>query len=67
MLTLLFYIQRLNMFRLEEEVISQGSLTFWTAAFPGLARNLPEVKESALQVAAGKKRCFASSSVMQLD
>jgi MFS-type transporter involved in bile tolerance (Atg22 family) len=24
----------------------QTSLTFWTAAFPGLARNLPEVRES---------------------
>ncbi|KAH7930161.1 MFS general substrate transporter [Leucogyrophana mollusca] len=33
----------------------QGSLTFWTAAFPGLARQLPEVQESALQVAEGKK------------
>ena len=25
----------------------QGSLTFWTAAFPGLARELPETQESA--------------------
>ncbi|TFY73703.1 hypothetical protein EWM64_g10309 [Hericium alpestre] len=25
----------------------QCALTFWTAAFPGLARNLPEVKQSA--------------------
>jgi MFS-type transporter involved in bile tolerance (Atg22 family) len=28
----------------------QGALTFWTAAFPGLARDLPEVKESAKEV-----------------
>lgn len=33
----------------------QMTLTFWTAAFPGLARNLPEVKESALQVVDDKK------------
>ncbi|KAF8519559.1 MFS general substrate transporter [Gautieria morchelliformis] len=33
----------------------QGALTFWTAAFPGLARNLPEVRESASQVASGAK------------
>jgi len=30
-------------------------LTFWTAAFPGLARDLPEVKESALQAKNGEK------------
>lgn len=33
----------------------QCSLTFWTAAFPGLARDLPEVKESAAQVDDGTK------------
>ncbi|GJJ08365.1 hypothetical protein Clacol_002579 [Clathrus columnatus] len=30
-------------------------LTFWTAAFPGLARNLPEVEESEKDVQAGTK------------
>ncbi|GFZ52277.1 hypothetical protein JCM24511_10050 [Saitozyma sp. JCM 24511] len=29
----------------------QGALTFWTAAFPGLARDLPEVKESEEKLA----------------
>ncbi|OCH88576.1 MFS general substrate transporter [Obba rivulosa] len=33
----------------------QCALTFWTAAFPGLARDLPEVHESAAQVAQGDK------------
>ncbi|KAI8980030.1 MFS general substrate transporter [Trametes punicea] len=33
----------------------QCALTFWTAAFPGLARNLPRVQESALQVVSGEK------------
>ncbi|EGN98810.1 hypothetical protein SERLA73DRAFT_181460 [Serpula lacrymans var. lacrymans S7.3] len=33
----------------------QGALTFWTAAFPGLARQLPEVKKSAEQAAEGNK------------
>ncbi|KAI0067287.1 MFS general substrate transporter [Artomyces pyxidatus] len=33
----------------------QGSLTFWTAAFPGLARNLPDVQESADDAREGKK------------
>ncbi|KAJ8495671.1 hypothetical protein ONZ45_g12763 [Pleurotus djamor] len=32
----------------------QCTLTFWTAAFPGLARDLPEVKESAEQVKCGE-------------
>ncbi|TFK40194.1 MFS general substrate transporter [Crucibulum laeve] len=31
----------------------QCSLTFWTAAFPGLARDLPEVKESKAEVKSG--------------
>ena len=31
------------------------ALTFWTAAFPGLARDLPEVKESLAEVKDGKK------------
>ncbi|KAF7336879.1 Autophagy-related protein [Mycena venus] len=33
----------------------QCSLTFWTAAFPGLARDLPEVKASLTEVKAGQK------------
>ncbi|KIM84203.1 hypothetical protein PILCRDRAFT_6481 [Piloderma croceum F 1598] len=33
----------------------QCALTFWTAAFPGLARNLPEVKQSAQLVDDGIK------------
>ncbi|KAE9405197.1 MFS general substrate transporter [Gymnopus androsaceus JB14] len=33
----------------------QCALTFWTAAFPGLARDLPEVKESLAEVKDGKK------------
>ncbi|WWC73371.1 uncharacterized protein I206_107338 [Kwoniella pini CBS 10737] len=32
----------------------QGALTFWTAAFPGLARDLPEIKESEQQLATGE-------------
>ncbi|KAF7773380.1 hypothetical protein Agabi119p4_5547 [Agaricus bisporus var. burnettii] len=33
----------------------QLTLTFWTAAFPGLARDLPEVQESSKEVLAGAK------------
>ncbi|KDQ14935.1 hypothetical protein BOTBODRAFT_65877 [Botryobasidium botryosum FD-172 SS1] len=33
----------------------QGALTFWTAAFPGLARNLPEMQESKAKVVSGEK------------
>jgi hypothetical protein len=33
----------------------QCSLTFYTAAFPGLARDLPEVKRSAEDVQEGRK------------
>ncbi|KAI0303673.1 MFS general substrate transporter [Multifurca ochricompacta] len=33
----------------------QCALTFWTAAFPGLARNLPEVRTSAEEVKEGLK------------
>jgi len=33
----------------------QCALTFWTAAFPGLARDLPEVKRSAQEAVDGKK------------
>lgn len=31
----------------------QGALTFWTAAFPGLARDLPEIQESEEELRAG--------------
>lgn len=40
----------------------QGSLTFWTAAFPGLARNLPEIQESLALVVEGKKRYMETHS-----
>ncbi|OSX57723.1 hypothetical protein POSPLADRAFT_1155849 [Postia placenta MAD-698-R-SB12] len=33
----------------------QCALTFWTAAFPGLARDLPEIQQSEDDVAAGTK------------
>ncbi|OSC99856.1 MFS general substrate transporter [Trametes coccinea BRFM310] len=33
----------------------QCALTFWTAAFPGLARNLPCVQESAAKTISGEK------------
>ncbi|KAF9453504.1 hypothetical protein P691DRAFT_771473 [Macrolepiota fuliginosa MF-IS2] len=33
----------------------QFTLTFWTAAFPGLARDLPEVQESHQEVSMGNK------------
>jgi len=32
----------------------QGSLTFWTAAFPGLSRDLPEIRESEEKLARGE-------------
>ncbi|KAG8761940.1 hypothetical protein FRC11_012091 [Ceratobasidium sp. 423] len=32
----------------------QGALTFWTAAFPGLARSLPEMQESKRALDAGQ-------------
>ncbi|TXT04780.1 hypothetical protein VHUM_04048 [Vanrija humicola] len=32
----------------------QGALTFWTAAFPGLARDLPEMQDSEHELAAGQ-------------
>ncbi|KAI0684590.1 MFS general substrate transporter [Cytidiella melzeri] len=36
-------------------VTYQCALTFWTAAFPGLARDLPEVQDSALEAETGVK------------
>lgn len=35
----------------------QGALTFWTAAFPGLARDLPEIKDSEEKLARGDTEC----------
>ena len=32
----------------------QTTLTFWTAAFPGLARNTPQLREKAEEYTAGK-------------
>ena len=32
----------------------QGALTFWTAAFPGLARDMPHVQASELSLARGE-------------
>ncbi|KAH7884476.1 MFS general substrate transporter [Phlebopus sp. FC_14] len=36
-------------------VLTQGALTFWTAAFPGLTRHLPEVQELAHEAQQGTK------------
>ncbi|KLO08934.1 MFS general substrate transporter [Schizopora paradoxa] len=33
----------------------QGALTFWTAAFPGLARDFPSVQRSSAEARAGQK------------
>ena len=38
------------------ELNVQCALTFWTAAFPGLARDLANVQESAARVESGDKR-----------
>lgn len=32
----------------------QCALTFWTAAFPGLARDLPEIQEAEDELSAGQ-------------
>ncbi|KAJ7865661.1 autophagy-related protein 22-like protein [Mycena olivaceomarginata] len=40
------------------------SLTFWTAAFPGLARDLPEVKESLTEVKSGEKRSIEDHTLL---
>lgn len=32
----------------------QGALTFWTAAFPGLARDLPEMQRSEVELKEGQ-------------
>ena len=36
-----------------EVIAYQTSLTFWTAAFPGLARNTPQLRDTAQQYSAG--------------
>ncbi|KAJ7476224.1 MFS general substrate transporter [Mycena latifolia] len=45
----------------------QCSLTFWTAAFPGLARDLPEVKESLTEVKAGQKTLEEHTALTSLS
>ena len=38
-------------------ICAQLSITFWAAAFPGLARNSLEVQESEHLVSTGQRRC----------
>ncbi|KAG7089392.1 hypothetical protein E1B28_011080 [Marasmius oreades] len=45
----------------------QCSLTFWTAAFPGLARDLPEIKESLIEVKDGKKSLKAHVTMTSIS
>ncbi|KAJ8587711.1 MFS general substrate transporter [Rhizopogon salebrosus TDB-379] len=45
----------------------QGALTFWTAAFPGLTRHLPEVETSAQLTADGKKSVDEHASFESLS
>ncbi|KAG2154021.1 MFS general substrate transporter [Suillus clintonianus] len=45
----------------------QGALTFWTAAFPGLARHLPEVEMSAQLVADGEKSWDEHAALVSLS
>ncbi|KAF8627990.1 hypothetical protein AX15_004117 [Amanita polypyramis BW_CC] len=45
----------------------QITLTFWTAAFPGLARDLPEVKQSAQEVSTGNKTEVEHEKFMSLS
>ncbi|KAJ3778082.1 MFS general substrate transporter [Lentinula raphanica] len=45
----------------------QCTLTFWTAAFPGLVRDLPEVKESLAQVKHGAKSPEAHAKLTSLS
>ncbi|KAH9945074.1 MFS general substrate transporter [Epithele typhae] len=45
----------------------QCALTFWTAAFPGLARELPNVQESAAEVAAGEKSVEAHAHYESME
>ncbi|KIK55158.1 hypothetical protein GYMLUDRAFT_248957 [Collybiopsis luxurians FD-317 M1] len=45
----------------------QCSLTFWTAAFPGLVRDLPEVKQSLVEVKEGKKDLEAHTKFTSLS
>ncbi|KAJ3757682.1 hypothetical protein EV360DRAFT_45510, partial [Lentinula raphanica] len=45
----------------------QCTLTFWTAAFPGLVRDLTEVKESLAQVKHGAKSPEAHAKLTSLS
>ncbi|KAJ7649889.1 MFS general substrate transporter [Roridomyces roridus] len=45
----------------------QCALTFWTAAFPGLARDLPEVKESLEEVKSGRKSLADHTTLTSLS
>ncbi|KAJ7018829.1 MFS general substrate transporter [Mycena alexandri] len=45
----------------------QCSLTFWTAAFPGLARDLPEVKASVAEVKSGQKTVAEHTQLTSLS
>ncbi|THU84193.1 MFS general substrate transporter [Dendrothele bispora CBS 962.96] len=45
----------------------QCALTFWTAAFPGLARDLPKVKESLAEVKDGRKTLAAHAQLTSLS
>ncbi|KAI0775082.1 MFS general substrate transporter [Trametes elegans] len=45
----------------------QCALTFWTAAFPGLARDLPKVQESAAQTVSGEKTLTAHADCESME
>ncbi|KAF9267955.1 MFS general substrate transporter [Marasmius fiardii PR-910] len=45
----------------------QCSLTFWTAAFPGLARDLPKVKDSLREVKDGNKSIEAHAKMTSIS
>ncbi|KAG6818994.1 hypothetical protein H0H93_016555 [Arthromyces matolae] len=45
----------------------QCSLTFWTAAFPGLARSLPEVQQSFAEVKKGTKKIESHAELESLS
>lgn len=45
----------------------QGALTFWTAAFPGLARSLPEMQESKRALDAGETTLTAHHTLDSLS
>lgn len=45
----------------------QGALTFWTAAFPGLARDLPEMQRSEVELKDGVIECVVPNCELQLQ